>query len=252
MREMRKINYQLSRVYIGEVNKRKHFLYSIDGKRYMDIPERTSNVIIYDVRNPLDMVYEASEVNIICSLVELAKREEVETILMDVHHKYLQTIGRCMIEQVKRAIANKKKFETIFPRIQELSEFTASVVCDELGFNVAVHPITRIIDPIRVRNVAVPALKVEKFKKELTKYIYTYLLLGQQEIIFQDRKMRSSCISSCLEFSHITLTEELSKNEVYVQPELITGSVNVKKGVLKPEWVKATSEYQKVYVLARK
>lgn len=249
-------NFELPRIYVGQVDGNCKFLYSVDrGSRYMVIPEYyqlNEQGVKVSYAEKLKY-YKAANVKILCSLQELVEKEGIETILMNSHHQYLPTVSRSKIQQIKKIVANKKsKFASSLSKIQALADFTASVVCDELGLNVATHPMTTFVDVSKVQNVAVPATKVKRFKEELSKYVYVMLVLEQPEVIFQDRKERSSCLASCLEFSRIKSTPELVSNIVQVEPELRTGNVNIRRELLKPEYIQEQREVQKVHILSAK
>lgn len=248
--------YKLTQIFIGRVKDEIRFLYSIDdGKRYEEIPEydyKAAQVNSYRQEQSIHF-YDKGEVEIICSFQQMVEKEGVETLLFNVHHQYIDIISRNKIQQIKLAIANKKqKFASSLSKIYELAEFTAKIVCDELGFNVMVHPQTHIIDVRQVNNVAIPAVKLVKFRNELARYIYVTLLLEESENIFQDMHERSSCITSCLHFSGIKETEELLKNLVSVRPELRTGTVQVRRELLNPELIQESTEYQKIHILSGK
>lgn len=248
--------YKLSQIFIGKVKQDIRFLYSMDdGERYEVIPEHhyKANSLNQHRHAKTLAFYNKEDVEIICSFQQMVEQEGVATLLLDTHHQYVDGIGRNKIQQIKQAIVNKKKiFASSLPKIYGLAQFTAEIVCDELGFNVMVHPQTNIIDVRKVNNVAISATKLEKFKNELAQYIYVSLLLEEPEHIFQDFHERSSCITSCLHFSGIKFTKELLTNVVSVSPELKTGTVQVRREFLKPEFVQETAEYQKVHILSTK
>lgn len=253
------LKYQIDHVFIGKVNGQTMFVYSInDGKAYAVIPESnvsdpkmaiySSHYKTYDTK-----VYNQEDVQIVCSLKQMVEKEGIESLLMNANHQYVATISRPKLQQLKLAIVNKKqKFASSLPKLHELARFAAKIVCDELGFNVAVHPQTSIIDASKIQNVAVPAVKVKKFQDELEKYIFTSFLIQTSENIFQDRDGRSTCITNCLAFSGIKSTEDLLKNSVFVQPDLNAGTVGVNREVLKVEYVQQPTEIQKMHVLSIK
>lgn len=250
--------YQIDRVFIGKVDDKIMFLYSInDGESYEVIPESnvtspkqvifSSHYRTYDTK-----VYSQDKVKIICSLKQMVEKEEIESLLMNTKHQYVETVSRPKLQQLKLAIVNKKqKFATSLPKLHELARFSAKIVCDELGFNVAVHPQTSIIDVSKVQNVAVSAVKVKKFQDELEKYIFTSFLIEVSENIVQDQDGRSTCIASCLAFSGIKTTEALSQNSVFVQPDLRMGTVGISREVLKIEYVQQPTEIQKMHILSK-
>ena len=249
--------FELSRVFIGMADGRKHFLYSMEqGEKYGVIPESyvfDNSFCRKSQYADKVYIYDKSEVEIICSLQQLAEKEGLEHLLLDVQHNYVTKVKRMQIQLIKDTIVNKKSiFASSLPKLKDLANFTASIICDELGLNVAVHPMTTFIDHSKIQNVAISASKVAKFKEELSKYIYTLFLSQKQEPIFQDDKERSSCLTSCLRYSHIELTDNLLQNIVSVQPDLKTGTVKVRGEVLKPEFAPQSAEFQKVHILSVK